>query len=135
SSSTWRYVSVSRSSSNSFFKSDIARGSWLASRAASTTSFTWARSIDEFSMSLWVLRSMDRCEMTGLELDVYGCIGGLLADVHQALARELEQRQQRHHQDGNAQFRIEQLGELDIVRLLQPAQNAAHVLAYRKLRA
>ena len=58
-----------------------------------------------------------------------------LRDLDQELARELEQREKRHHEDRHAPLRLEQLRELENPALLQRAQDRAHVLAHRKLLA
>src|SRR5437868_15517415 len=58
-----------------------------------------------------------------------------LRDLDKQLARELDQRQERDHQHRHAARRIEQLGELEHPALSQPAQDGAHVLAYRQLLA
>src|SRR5262245_21043962 len=58
-----------------------------------------------------------------------------LRDLDQQLARELEQRQQRHDQDGDAARGVEKLGEFQHPLLAQLAQDAAHVLAHRQLLA
>src|SRR5215471_1809659 len=121
SSRTRRRVSLDRSSSNSFFSSDSATGSWRDSSTVSSTVLTRVRSKSGFS--IFTVASVDGREMAGFQFHVDGRVGCLLGQLDQAFARELQQGEERDHEDGNALRRIEQLGEFDVVRVLERAQH------------
>src|SRR6185312_14447068 len=67
------------------------------------------------------------------ELHVDGIEGALLRDLDQRLARELEAREEAHHQQRHAPLRLEELRELDEGAGREASEDAAHVSAHREL--
>src|SRR3954471_17773940 len=117
SSSSRRTVSAPISSSNIFLSSPTATGSRAASSAASSTSFT--------SLGL----SMHH----PCHLHVYRRVRLRLGHLDQALAHELEHREEIDDQHGEAAPRLEQRPELDEGAVGQTPQDQGHVLAHREL--
>src|SRR5262245_7480832 len=109
-------ASALSSPSNRRFSSVTPRGSCDASSAASRMRFASAGlGMGQFYVN--------RAETSGLR------------DLHQQLARQLEQREEADDQDSHAARRVEQLAELDHAALAQRAQDRTHVGAYRQFLA
>jgi hypothetical protein len=65
------------------------------------------------------------------ELHVDGSVRFGLGDLEQALANQLEHRQEIHDEHGHAAHWIEELAELGKTAGAQPSQDEGHVLPHR----